>query len=300
QPVDHAGMDAVAHAWRPGYAPPAERPVGDWALAAWAWSELAERADDAAGTAALAAADRVLALQIAPGAPGTPYGHFWEFTDRAHPAPVWTHNNIGPDTGDVGVPPALPLALLLRRWGGHADAPRWRAALERHVDGWLLPATSAAPFAIPVRLWRDGWVHFSGLWHGTNAAYAYTAVLAEELAAALDRPALRAIASGCRQWVVGLNCGLTEAARAEGCHMNWPECEPGRALPVSMITNVGRRWVGGYTTIPGSLTNGFSSGDQFRFDVPADPARDAPTAYTDEDWIVHAGAWLMAVARVAG
>lgn len=299
QPVDHTGMDPVAHSWRPGYVPPAELAVGTLALAAWAWSELAERADDEAGRAAIGYAARVVERQIADAGKG-PYGHFWEFSDRAHPAMVWTHNGIGPDTGDSGLPPALVLAFLLRRWGGHADAARWRAALVRHVDGWVLPSAAASPFGIAARGWQDGWIHFSGLWHGMNAAYGLQAVLCDELAGLLGRPELRAVATANRQWIAGLNCGITCAARAQGCHMTWPATEPGRALPAAMIVGVGRRWIGGWMGIPGSIANGFGSGDQFRFDVPADPRSDAPTAYTDEEWIVHAGAWMMAVARVAG
>lgn len=300
QPIDHAGMEPVAHNWRPGYAPPAEYAVGTLALAAWAWSELAENADDEAGRTAVGFAARVAALQIDYGDSGQPYGHFWEFSDRAHPALVWTHNGIGPDTGDSGLPPALVLALLLRRWGGHADAARWRQALVRHADGWVLPAAAASPFGLAARGWKDGWIHFSGLWHGMNASYALHAVLCDELASLLERPELRAVATANRQWIAGLNCGITCAARAQGCHLTWPTTEPGRALPASMIVGVGQRWIGSWMNIPGSIANGFSSGDQFKFDVPADPRHDAPTAYTDEEWIVHAGAWLMAVARVAG
>lgn len=300
QPVDHTGMDAVAHAWTPGYAPPAERPVGDLALAAWAHAELAEGGDDADCRRAAELARLVMERQIAPAAAGVPYGNFWEFSDRTHPAPVWTHNNIGPDTGDIGLPPALVLARLLRRFPDHADAGRWRAACTAHAVGWLEPAAAASPFGIAARLWRGGWIHFSGLWHGMNAAYGMTSVLCDELAELLDRPQLRRVAVANRQWIAGLNAGLTSSARAMGCHMTWPETVEGRALPASMIIGVGRRWIGGWVAIPGTVANGFSMGDQFRFDVTADPAIDAPTSYTDEEWVPHAGFWLMAVSRCAG
>lgn len=300
QPIDHRGMDAVAHAWTPGYVPPAERATGDLALAAWAHAELAGSADDEAGRQAVAFAAQVLERQIAAGAAGEPYGHFWEFGDHAHPAIVWTHNNIGPDTGDIGLPPALVLARLLRRFPAHPGAGRWRAACTAHAEGWLEPAAAASPFGIAARLWRGGWIHFAGLWHGMNTAYSLTAVLCDELAGLLGRPQLRALAAANRQWIAGLNAGLTPAARAMGCHMTWPEVVEGRALPVSMIVGIGRRWVGGWVAIPGTIANGFSVGDQFRFDVPADPALDGPTSYTDEEWVPHAGSWLMAVARHAG
>jgi len=67
-----------------------------------------------------------------------------------------------------------------------------------------------------------------------------------------------------------------------------------------MITGVGRRWLNAWMAIPGTIGNGFKSGKQFHFDVPADHATDAPSSFTDEDWITHAGGWLMAIARVAG
>jgi hypothetical protein len=300
QPIDNTGMDAVAHAWTTGYVPPAERSVVDLALAAWAYGELASSADDDDCRHAAALAEQVMARQIAPGVAGAPYGNFWEFSDHAHPAPVWTHNNIGPDTGDIGLPPALALARLLRRFPGHADAGRWRKACTAHAEGWLEPSAAASPFGIAARLWRGGWIHFAGLWHGMNAVYGVTSVLCDELAELLDRPQLRAQAAANRQWIAGLNAGITPAVRALGCHISWPTAVEGRALPASMITGVGRRWIGGWMAIPGTIANSFSAGDQFRFDVPADPSLDGPTSYTDEDWIPHAGFWVMAVARCAG
>jgi hypothetical protein len=287
-PIDLAGMDPVAHAWDASYVPPAERAVGDLALAAWAAAELGE-----ADAATLAG--RVCDLQIAPCA-GGPHGHFWQFSDRRHPACVWTHNNIGPDTGDTGLPVALCLAMVLRLLPGHTDAPRWRDCLAAWSEGWFEPGCAASPFNITPRLWKNGWVHFGGLWHGMNAAYGLAAATADELADLLSRPRLRAIAQGNRQWIAGLHAGLTADSRI-GCHMTWPEVAPGQALAASMITGVGRRWLNAWMAIPGTICNGFSVGDQFRFDVPADPASDGPHSFTDEDWITHAGGWLMAIAR---
>lgn len=297
--IEHAGMDPVAHGWPAGYVPPCEHPTIDLALAAWAWLELAESPGDEAGVQAIALAGRVLDLQVARG-PAGPWGHFWEFPDRHQAAPVWTHNNIGPDTGDVGVSPAWAIAGLLRRWPDHPQAGRWRDALTAHADGWLVPMADASPFAISARAWRGGWIHFTGLWHGMNAVYAMTAALCDDLAGLLGRPDLRPIAHANRQWIAGLNIGLTAAARNLGCHMTWPEADDAVARPVAMIQGCGRSTAAGWMGIPGTIPNGFSAGDQFRFDVPADAASDASTSFTDEDWIVHAGAWLMAVARVAG
>ncbi len=290
--VDHSVMDPAAHAWDAGYVPPVERAVGDLAMAAWAWAELGD------AEAAATLAQRVIALQIAPGCPG-PHGHFWQFGDRRHAATVWTHNMLGDDTGEAGVPSALCLAMLLRRFPTHADAGRWRDALAAWCEGWFEPGCAASPFGITPRLWRGGWVHFGGLWHGMNASYGFAAATADEAADLLGRPQLRALAHANRQWIAGLNSGITEAGRL-GCEMTWPQTEPGRALPASMITNVGRRWLNSWMAIPGSIANGFKAGRQFRFDVPADPATDGPSSFTDEDWITHAGGWLMAVARVAG
>jgi hypothetical protein len=288
EPINHTGMDPVAHAWTTGYVPPAERAVGDLALAAWAAAELGEA--DAADLV-----NRVCALQVAASGAG-PHGHFWQFSDRRHPACVWTHNSIGPDTGDTGMPVALCLAMVLKRLPGHAEAPRWRDTLAAWSEGWFEPGCAASPFGITPRLWRDGWVHFGGLWHGMNAAYGLAAATADELAVLLDRPRLRAIAHSNRQWIAGLHAGLTADARI-GCEMTWPAVEPGQALAASMITGVGRRWLHAWMAIPGTICNGFSVGRQFRFDVPADAATDGPTSFTDEDWITHAGGWLMAIAR---
>jgi len=51
--------------------------------------------------------------------------------------------------------------------------------------------------------------------------------------------------------------------------------------------------------IRGSICNGFSTGEQFRFDVAATRANDGPFTFTDEDWVTHAGDWLSAMARLA-
>ncbi len=73
---------------------------------------------------------------------------------------------------------------------------------------------------------------------------------------------------------------------------------PGRALPVSMINSVGKRWAGAFFNVRGAVVNGFSVGKQFVWDVPPKREFDAPTSFTDEDWITHGGAWLSAVSRL--
>ena len=303
-PHDNAAMDAVAHGWRPGYRAPDTAPTVDTALAAWAWAELAADADDEAGRRARKMGADILALQIAPGALGpdaretaAPHGHFWEFPDRAHAAPVWTHNMIGPDTGETGMSPAWPLVRLAQRFADHGEAKAWHAGLQAYAEGWLLPQKDASPFAAAARAWNGGWVHFGGLWHGMNAVYGHQAALCDDLAGLLGMPELRDLAHANRQWIAGLNAGLTTEAVIAACHMTVPATQPGRAHAAAMIQGIGQRWVGGWMAIPGSIPNGFCVGDQFRTDVPAEPACDGPPTFTDEDWIVHAGGWLMAVAR---
>jgi hypothetical protein len=66
-----------------------------------------------------------------------------------------------------------------------------------------------------------------------------------------------------------------------------------------MIHGVGRRWAGGFAAFRGAICNGFSAGEAFIFDVAATRENDAPSAFTDEDWITHSGAWLSALARAA-
>lgn len=300
-PISTAGFHPMAHGVAESYAPPAQVSSTDLGYACAAWLALHRAGDTDALAEAWRTAERILARQVQRGeSAGGPYGHWFGFDDRAFTTTTWTHHGGGHDQGETGVPPALPLALLLAEDPGHPSAGRLREALHAHVEGWLLPGAASSPFAIAPRCWRDGWVHFGGLWHGMNAAYGLASATADELAAVLGRPELRRIAIGNRQWIAGLNAGLTAESVAIGCEMTIPTTEPGRALPVAMMQNVGRRWVGTWMAIPGSIPNGFSRGRQFRWDVGPDAASDAPDSFSDEDWITHAGGWLMAIARHAG
>jgi hypothetical protein len=70
------------------------------------------------------------------------------------------------------------------------------------------------------------------------------------------------------------------------------------ALPASMIHGVGQRWAGGWTTMRGSICNGFATGEQFKFDVPPTLENDSKITFTDEDWITHCGGWLSGCSRL--
>ena len=63
-----------------------------------------------------------------------------------------------------------------------------------------------------------------------------------------------------------------------------------------MINGIGARCAGSWFNLRGAIGNGFSVGEQFRFDVRPSAETDGPHSFTDEDWIAHAGAWLSAMA----
>ena len=102
------------------------------------------------------------------------------------------------------------------------------------------------------------------------------------------------------QWICGLNTGLTREAMRAAVMATLAEdaLPPGAAVPYSMIQGIGRRSVGGWTNLRGNVSNGFAVGRQFEFDVPATAAEDGPFAYTDEDWIPHAAAFLAGACRL--
>jgi hypothetical protein len=45
------------------------------------------------------------------------------------------------------------------------------------------------------------------------------------------------------------------------------------------------------------VCNGFSSGEQFKFDIPVKKENDAPDSFTDEDWIPHSAGWVTGLTR---
>ena len=119
--------------------------------------------------------------------------------------------------------------------------------------------------------------------------------MAVRLAAFAKLPALYDAAVGNLQWVCGLHAGVTAEAMA-GCVV-WRETVPeGMALPYSQILGVGRRCVGGWSDIRGTILNGFATNPQFTLQIPPTRENDGPWLFTDEDWVPHAGGFLSAVA----
>jgi hypothetical protein len=251
--------------------------------------------------AAIALATQVLERQIPrQHAEGGLWGHFRAFADHAFSEKAWIHH--GGWRHDAGA--TFPLHLfglieLATALPQHPHARRWRQALEDAAVGWLLPACAQNPFhLLPVGYYPgEGLVWFAGLWHGMNAAYGWIAALALDLLRLGGPAELRDVAVGNLQWIAGLNAGVTRAHEI-GCRVEVLRPPEGIAEPVSMIHRVGDRTAGSWLNIPGSICNGFACGQQFRLDVPPVAALDAPSSFTDEDWITHAGGWLAGISRL--
>lgn len=231
------------------------------------------------------------------------YGHFREFASMGHSEKSWTHgivnNQFGADIGEIYPNFLLPLIGMLRAWPDHEDAPRWKQTLRDFADGYLIPACGKNPFLIvPQGIFgAEGPVWFCGTFHGTNAIYGYTAALALELDAILDRPELRRIAYGNLQWLMGLNAGMTRETLKAAMVFS-ADVPEGVAVPVSMMCGVGRRWAGTWFQTRGIICNGFHAGTQFTYDVEPKKANDGPFSLTDEDWIPHSAAWLTGLVRL--
>ncbi|MGF1450137.1 MAG: hypothetical protein ACFB20_12065 [Opitutales bacterium] len=229
------------------------------------------------------------------------HGHFFCFDDRAFTENAWTHHGVSFDGGQTFAHVLFPLFRALQRWPEHPDSPRWKTALERFAYGFLLPACERNPFLIcPLGVFgTEGLLEYAGLWHGMNAVYGFTAALALDFFERFGDKRFKAVAAGNLYWITGLNAGLTQEAVDLGSHMFHDVIPDGRAEPRSMIYQCPNgAHAGSWTTIPGSITNGFSVGNQFRHDVEPTRANDGPFAFNDEEWITHAGGWLAALSRL--
>jgi hypothetical protein len=227
------------------------------------------------------------------------HGHFFEFDDRHHAEPAWAHQIMGRPLGvDAGAShgyDVLPLLDAARAFPNHPDAPRWLDSLRSFAEAFLIPACSANPFSlVPHLLHREhGLIHFAGPWHGMNCIYGQAATTLFRLHREMNLPT-RPHAVGNLQWLCGLNAGITTANVAY-CHLFSADIPPGRALPASLIYGVGRRTAGGWLTLRGSVCNGFSVGEQFKFDTDVSPTSDGPFSLSDEDWIPHAAGLVSAL-----
>ena len=305
EPTPLRGFARAAHGAPASFVPPAAWMTRDLLTRLSAAVEMARDGAPEFEAEAVALAEQIMRCQV-PAAQSEfgLYGHFRTFDACGFTEKTWIHHLdggvVGCDSGGYFSPDLLPLVRMLERWPEHPRAGAWRLCLHDFAMGYLLPACRTNPFGIaPLGCFAgEGVIHFAGLWHGMNVVYAMTAALALELERLFGDAALGAIATDNLQWIAGLNAGLT-ADSLSACHMFSADVPAGVALPVSMICGIGRRWAGTWLNVRGSICNGFSTGDQFKFDVAPTLANDGPHTFTDEDWITHAGGWLSALARLA-
>jgi hypothetical protein len=304
-PVSHeSGFHNLSHGVAEDYRPPAEHCTRDLLMMAWAAMELARNGEAEWLRHAASLLRQVMNRQAAESeAIDGLHGFFFTFSDRIAPEQAWNHQiktqPIGTDAGATFPHYLVPMIQMLRLWPDHEDAPKWRRTIEKFAYGYLLPACRRSPFLIlPNGLIRgQGLIWFAGPWHGMNVIYGLGAALCLKLAKLFADPAFRQIATGNLQWIAGLNAGVTRASLV-GSHLFSMDIADGIALPSSMIYGVGHRCAGNWTTIRGSICNGFSVGDQFQFDTPPQARYDGPHSLTDEDWIPHAAGWLSGLVRL--
>lgn len=64
------------------------------------------------------------------------------------------------------------------------------------------------------------------------------------------------------------------------------------------VYNIGRRFIGCWTTISGSVCNGFGVDDQFHFDTIPTKAGDRPRYLHDEECLTNTCGWLSALTHL--
>ena len=236
------------------------------------------------------------------------YGHFYEFAGMEHSEPSWTHGIVpgangaqfGTDMGGIYPNYLVPFIELLEIFPNHNDAEKWKSCLSDFTYGYLIPGCEANPFFIVPQLITadEGPIWFCGTFHGTNCIYGYTAALALELEKLFEDPKLREIAYANLQWLAGLNAGITKTNLEQGSVIFSTDIPEGIALPASMICHIGKRWAGTWFQTRGVICNGFSTGEQFKYDVEPKKQNDGPFSLTDEDWIPHSAGWLTWLLRL--
>jgi len=233
------------------------------------------------------------------------YGNFYEFDSMDHAETSWVHgivgnSQFGADMGGIYPNYLIPLIDLLKMFPDHKDAERWKETLKNFTYGYLIPGCEANPFfLVPQGIFKnEGPIWFCGTFHGTNAIYGFTAALALELEKLFNEPKLRKIAYSNLQWVAGLNSGITKENIKKGCLVFSTDIPEGVALPASMICHIGKRWAGTWFQTRGSICNGFSAGEQFKYEVAPKKVNDGPFSLTDEDWIPHSAGWLTGLMRL--
>ncbi|MBL7969121.1 MAG: hypothetical protein JNK09_19120 [Prolixibacteraceae bacterium] len=271
--------------------------------------EITKLGENSAMEKAIEFARKVMARQIPKEkAESSFYGHFQEFASMSHSEPSWVHGIVpgskgaefGADMGGIYPNYLMPFIEMLKLWPGHADAPKWRETLKSFAYNYLIPACERNPFLlVPQGIFgNEGPIWFCGTFHGTNAIYGYTAALSLELAHMFNDSKLIEIAYSNLQWLAGLNAGITKDNLKQGCVIFSADLPEGAALPASMICHIGKRWAGTWFQTRGVICNGFSTGEQFKYDTEPKQLNDGPFSLTDEDWIPHSAAWLAGLIRL--
>ncbi len=303
RPYSSETFSRVNHGFPPDAPVPDEWPTREWVTQLGAMVEMALAGGAAHRDECAALASRIIARQILKQEAEDGYfGHFRLFDRSPVSEKAWVHNGdkgFGADIGGHFPHYLLPLLQMAKAWPDHPNAPQWEQAVRDFAYGYFQPACRANPFLLlPLGYFQgEGLLWFAGSWHGISGAYGLAAALALEFERHFGDPSFREIAVGNLQWIAGLNSGLTKESLFAS-HVFYRDVPPDAALPVSLIQGVGRDTAGGWMQFPGAICNGFSAGQQFQFDLAATAANDAPSAFTDEDWISHGGAWLSALARL--
>jgi hypothetical protein len=230
---------------------------------------------------------------------GDYYGHFRTFKSCNFSEKANVHHHFGHDTGGTFPHYIMPLFEMVKRWYDHPDEPLWREMIHDFAYGYFLPACSKNPFyLIPEGYFAgEGLLFFCGPWHGINTTIGFASTLASKLELFTGDSDFRNIAIGNLQWIAGLNAGITRDS-FKGCFVWQETIEPGRAEPYSQIVGFGRKHVGAWTKIKGTIPNGFNVNPQFQLTVKPDAAADGPWLYTDEDWIPHVAGWISALSHL--
>lgn len=227
------------------------------------------------------------------------YGHFYTFDSCSFTEKANTHHHFGYDTGSTFPHYIIPMMEMCGFWYNHPDAHLWREAIKKFAYGYFMPACRKNPFyLIPEGYFtNEGLLIFCGPWHGINTTIGFASTLASRLEGFTRDGEFRKIAVGNIQWIAGLNSGITNDC-FKGCWV-WREDVPeGAAVPYSQICGIGRKSVGCWTDIKGTIPNGFNVNPQFSLEVPPTMENDGPWLYTDEDWIPHAAGWVSALTEL--
>jgi len=309
QPHSPDGFSRMMHGVGPDYAVPHEFMTRDLVMMLWGCVELYVAGQVRYKQHAVRLAREIMARQVPEeeaegGTDGDPvlWGHFTTFASTDLTEKSSCHNGFGHDTGGTFPHFLVPLAAMCRWWPDHPDVPKWRETMRRFVNGYLVPACSANPFyLLPIGYFPGaGLMSFCGPWHGINTTFGFGAAMAAALegyASEENRHAMRKIVVGNVQWLCGLNAGITRESFG-GCLVWKEEIPEGEAVPYSQICGIGRRSVGNWTGIVGTIPNGFNVNPQFKFEIPASKEADEPRLYTDEDWIPHGAGFLAGVSAI--